>query len=185
MSITALKHKTILRSEWKNILDCSYAETRFEKAGFSGIAGLLRMDRAREQRVGEARLKIVSEGYCWLQLAPESFNAWATVMFDDKGNVFQCYFDITLENTLVPGGKSCFTDLLLDAVIRPDRDGAELFDKDELDEALTAGVINASEYELANRSLNALLEFILPNKTAFFEYCTELYKTLKPKLKRI
>ncbi len=182
-----MKRKTILRREWRGIRERSYAETRFDLGHCRGIAGLLHHDEADSfsVRFGSGRRQITGNGYCWLQLALEDERVWATVMFDENGNVFECYFDITAGNTLLPGGQSCFVDMYLDVVIRPDSEEIYLYDEDELLEASAQGEITETEKEDALEARARLLASVQTRKKEFFDQCRLLREALTPRLRRV
>ena len=184
--MTQMKEKTILRREWRGIYARSYAEKRFEEGPYHGIAGLLYMNDADDFSVHTSTglLRITYPGYSWLQLAPEGKHVWATVMFDENGTLFQCYFDITLENRVREGALSGFTDLFLDAVIRPDSDEVSLFDENELLYACRVGEIDQKTRDMAYLAREKLLSFIHNHKTEFFARCRELQQQLLPRLER-
>ena len=182
-----MKEKTILRREWRGIYARSYAETRFEEGPYHGIAGLLYMDDADDfcVRTASGPLRITCPGYSWPQLAPEGKNVWATVMFDEKGSLFQCYFDITLENRVLDGAGSGFTDLFLDVVIRPETDEASLFDESELLYACRVGEIDFKTRDMAYLARERLLSFIHNYKTEFFDFCRAKRLELLPRLEKV
>ena len=182
-----MKQKTILRREWKGIHSRLYAEKRFSVHGVSGIVGLLHMEEADDfsVSVGPRRVKITSKGYEWLQIAPESKNVWATVMFDGSGVISECYFDITLENRLLDGGMSEFTDLYLDVVIAPNDKNVYLLDGDELENAFETGEITKAQMETAYAARDELLAFIASHKNTFFDWCSVIRNELSGQLKKV
>ena len=182
-----MKVKTILRREWRGIRARSYAETRFDLGHCRGIAGLLRQDEADffGVRFGSGRRQITGDGYCWLQLALEDERVWATVMFDEEGNVFECYFDISAGNTLQSGGQSSFVDRYLDVVIRPDSEEMYFYDEDELLDACAQGEITEKEKEDALKARARLLASVKTRKREFFDQCRLFYEELSPLLQRV
>ena len=179
-----MKQKTILRAEWKGINERLYAEKRFEIKGFKGIAGLLFMADAEDFSVhsGKQRLKITGKGYSWLQLAPENEHVWATVMFDETGKLFQCYFDITACNHVLDGGKSWFEDLYLDVVAIAGDDELYLYDEDELIEARKNDELSEDLFNTAYTARRKLINALNIHKQAFFDACCALRSELMPKL---
>ena len=180
-----MKSKTILRREWRGIYERSYAETRFDLPAGRGIAGLLAMDRADDfsVRFGSGRRQITGKGYSWLQLALEGEQVWATVMFDQQGRIFECYFDITSENALLPDGGSHFQDLYLDVVICPDSNDTYCYDEDELLAAFRSGEITQAQMEGAFAARERLLSSLARHRDEFFAQCVRLQDALAPLLK--
>ena len=179
-----MKHKTITRKEWRGIYKRSYAEEEFCESGFTGKAGLIMMLDCDDCIINASgcSFSITHKGYSWLSVAPRGRNVWATVMFDENGKLFQCYFDITAGNQLDEYAASCFDDLYLDAVIRPDSDAVSVYDRDELDAALLSGDIDEKLHTLALNALDELLNYIKRNRQAFFEFCVRERNRLLGKL---
>lgn len=175
-----LKKKTMRRQEWTGIEERAYAEKEVTLAWGRALAGLMVMKRVDQPffvRSFGKRLQVTGEGYAWLHLAPENEHFWATVMFDDKGNLFQYYFDITLENHLDDPKGAWFYDLILDVVMRP---GGEMIrlDRHELNEALRKGRITREMYDLAVRSEKRLIRDMEGQEAAFGKMCAELREEL-------
>ncbi len=175
-----IKKKLISRSGWLRILERRFALSEFEYPDLSGVAALMELSKVREPLIAEFRgetLKIVDDGYFWLQIAPRGENFWITVMFDEKGKCLQYYFDITKEN-VIDGEKSHFYDMFLDLVVMPDGRLITL-DEDELKEALSDGVITENEFALA-WDTHATLTGAIPSRAGELEaFCTGMYDRLK------
>ena len=180
-----MKRKTILRTEWKGIFSRRYAEKRFCAGGISGMAGLMYMTDAEDffVRSGGERIQITGKNYSWLQLAPENGHVWATVMFDETGRLFQCYFDITAGNCVLDSGKSCFEDLYLDVVVKTIDDRLYFYDEEELEEAFKSGEINSDLRKRAYDTREELASYIERHRQAFFDFCIGLRNALMPELK--
>ena len=180
-----MKRKTITRKEWNGIYKRSYAEEDFCTGGISGKAGLILMRECEDFTVNtpDYSFLITHKGYSWLSVAPRDRRVWATVMFDDTGRLFECYFDITTGNRVLNGGTSYFDDIYLDAVIRPGTETVWVYDKDELDAALESGEIDAAQHTAAVSELEKLLRFIELEKEPFFEFCRNERSRLLPYLR--
>ena len=174
------KRKTIARTEWSRILESAAAYTSVEIPGFSATVGLLHLKKTKAmlvKSVQEMQIKIVDDGYCWLQVAPKNEHWWLTVMFDEMGRLVQYYFDVTLEND-VCGAESTFIDLYLDVASQPDGT-LELMDQDELDAALADGTITKEQYALAERTGQMLVQGIPANLHRLEEFCYRMYDILR------
>ena len=182
-----MKRKTILRTEWKGIFSRRYAEKRFCAGGISGMAGLMYMTDAEDffVRSGGERIQITGKNYSWLQLAPENGHVWATVMFDETGRLFQCYFDITAGNCVLDGGKSCFDDLYLDVVVKESHQGLYLYDEDELLAARQSGEISEEMVKTAYEARAALIACLRGRREEFFAFCRALRGELVPHLQPV
>ena len=174
------KRKTISRREWSRILESAAAYRDVSLPGFTAAVGLLHLKKTRSmlvKSVAGMMLKIVDDGYCWLQVAPKNEHWWLTVMFDETGRLVQYYFDVTLEND-VRGADSTFIDLYLDVAAQPDGT-LELMDQDELTPALAEGIITKEEYGLAEETGRMLVEAIPANIGRLEEFCTRMYAILR------
>ena len=164
--------RTIRRSEWSGLRRTRYAEKEFSFLGMSGMAGLVFMDEAEDFRVHG--LLIAHSGYSWLSLAIREEPVWATVMFDEHGDLFQCYFDITAGNVVEKGGRSRFRDMLLDAVYTPRSRQTAVLDRDELEDAVRGGAVTREEASTAEAALVRLTDFLKDNAEAFCRECERL-----------
>jgi len=168
-----IAEKGIRREDWSRIIRRSFACESVCLPSLCGEIALLRMDEVREPlyvSLQDRRYCIVNQGYSWLQIAPRGENWWLTCMFDEKGELLQHYFDITLENRVREGGQSSFLDLFLDVVLL--REGiAVLLDEDELEEALSAGVIDAEKAALATRTAHMLVHSLPERHEELRRFC--------------
>ena len=180
-----LKRKTMDRSEWTGIEERLYADEFVSLPWGRSRAGIMYMKRVDTPFFVKSfgkRLQVTGEGYTWLQLAPEDERFWATVMFDDKGELFQYYFDITYENHIDDASGAWFYDMILDAVMRPGGDMVKL-DRHELNELLKSGEISESLYDLAVNSEKQLIKDISGKETEIRKMCEKLREDLMEKLK--
>ena len=88
----------------------------------------------------------VGPGFHWLQFAPRGEHWWLTAMYNERQELVQFYFDLTLHNHILPEGESWCEDAWLDLVIEPDGT-ARLLDEEELDTARDAGEIDSAAYQ--------------------------------------
>ena len=171
-----IKKKYLKRTGWLRIL-----ESRFAFCPCSGgVCSLMELTKVKEPLIAEFKgetLKIVDDGYFWLQVAPENESFWITAMFDGGGNILQYYFDITDENVIC-GEDSHFYDLFLDLVAMPDGRLITL-DEDELSEALSEGVITEGQYQKA-LSVHDKLKKEIPSRAAELEaFCIKMLLKLQ------
>ena len=103
------------------------------------------------------RLTLADAGYLWVQLLLDGKNWALTIMYNERREVLQFYFDITLQNAVSEDGRPCFDDLYLDVVFFPD--GSRLLlDEDELDGALQQGEISEEQAAMAQQQAQAILQ---------------------------
>lgn len=136
-----------------------------ENDDFAGYISALYMDIIREPLVKEVAgqsLCILDNRYIWLQHLPNNENYSLTTMYDSSGNVVQWYFDITRQNSVDKNGMPFFDDLYLDVVVLPTSE-IILLDELELEEALKVKDITQSEYDLAYKMANDIINGIGKN----------------------
>ncbi len=175
-----IKTKYLDRRGWSRILSRRDAFHEWKTANLSGMAGLIRMDSVTaslDKTVGGIPVRLVDVGYSWMQIAPENENWWLTVMLDEREQMVQYYFDITLKN-IICGQDSYFRDLFLDVAAIPERK-IELLDRNELDEALAESIITPKEYGLALETAERLMEELPQHWKELHEFCTRIYCILK------
>lgn len=156
-----LKRKYGNRPEWKRIINREYAQTFLDTTEFKGHISLLKINKVTEPLFvdyKERNVCIVDDGYIWLQQFPHGKCHSVTTMFDSNGDIVQWYIDIChkngVENTI-----AWMDDLFLDIIVLP---SGEVFQKDadELEEALSKGIIDESLYKLARDEANKINNLI-------------------------
>lgn len=176
-----MKRKELGRYDWKNVLERRDTHCSWRKNLQQGEAALIHIIKVAKTGLGQFRgepVVIYKDNYHWLQVCMADSHWWLTAMVDEKGEITQYYFDITLENHLLGSRDSWFTDIYLDVVMMPDG-RIDLLDVDELDEALSNGDITKEEHSLAHRWADELMKELphhLPQLKTFVE---ELYRELK------
>lgn len=159
-----MKIKGASRKDWYRV-DKSY--TKLAKTTFEGIdyyvAGTYfeKINQRKVIKVDEKDVCILDNGYIWITIIPIGKNYAITMNFDDKGNILQWYFDITLQNYLDDNGIPYFKDLYIDVTY--DISGKiDTLDEDELKEALDIQDITIDEYNFAVKEAE-YIKSILPN----------------------
>ena len=145
-----IKKKHLDRREWYTDSERDYSCLYHQDDYFRGGIGLITFTGlAKPDMVDtvEGPFCIADQGYQWLELAPENGHFVLTAMFHDE-QLFQQYIDITLMNDVADNGDAVFFDLFLDVVILSDGT-PRIVDSEELDEALSGGIISRKEYDLA------------------------------------
>lgn len=170
-----IKLKNLDRREWYSDTDrdfsCMYREDDFFEGGI-GLITFTGLKAPDEVDSPSGKLCIADKGYQWVELAPKNGNYVITSMFhDDK--IFQHYIDITLKNKVSDDGNAVFYDLLLDIVCSENGD-LNIVDSEELEEALSAGVVSQEEYNLAKDTAEEVISLFRTNKELLekklFEY---------------
>jgi len=148
-----IKKKHLDRREWytdsERDFSCLYHQDDCFRGGIGLITftGLAKPDMVDTD---EGPFCIADRGYQWLELAPENGHFVLTAMFHDE-QLFQQYIDITLMNDVAENGDAVFFDLFLDVVILSDGT-PRVLDSEELDAALSGGIITRKEYDLARET---------------------------------
>lgn len=156
-----LKRKYGERPDWKRILQRKFAQSFIDTKEFKGYITLLHtisVSKSLFINYGEKEVCIVDNGYMWLQQFPSDKNHSVTTMFDAKGEVVQWYIDICLCNG-TDNGRPWMDDLFLDIILLPTGEIIEK-DADELEDALSTGVIDQQLYNLAWSEVNTLKSLI-------------------------
>jgi len=157
--VTVIKKKHLNRQEWYTDSDRDFACMYHRDEDFNGGIGLITFTGLRKPDVvdtPEGPLCIADNGYQWLEIVPENGHFAVTAMFHD-GTLFQQYIDITLRNEVEENGNAVFFDLLLDVVVLGDGT-PRVVDTDELEAALSGGMITREEYDLAVRTAEKVVE---------------------------
>lgn len=153
LTVAAIRKKHLDRREWYADADRDFACAYHRDDHFHGAVGLITFTGLKKPDVvetPEGPLCIADNGYQWLELVPEDGHFAVTAMFHDDV-LFQQYIDITLRNEVAEDGNAVFFDLLLDVVVL--QDGTpRIVDAEELEAALSGGIITREEYDLARRT---------------------------------
>ena len=153
-----IKKKHLDRREWYTGSErdyfCLYHQDDYFRGGIGLITftGLAKPDMVDTV---EGPFCIADQGYQWLELAPENGHFVLTAMFHDE-QLFQQYIDITLMNDVADNGDAVFFDLFLDVVILSDGT-PRIVDSEELDAALSGGIITRKEYDLARQTAEKIV----------------------------
>lgn len=161
-----LKRKYGDRSDWKRVLKREYAQSYVDSKVIKGYITLLHIIKVTEPLTvsyGGEKICIVDNGYMWLQQFPLDEHHSVTTMFDANGEIVQWYIDICLQNG-IENDISWMDDLYLDIVVLPS--GKVIVkDADELEDALSKGIIDKYLYDIAWNEVNKLKSLI--NKGEF------------------
>ena len=115
----------------------------------------------------------MDDNYEWLEIYPDDEKYAITVMFDDKKNLVEWYFD-TIKRSGIENDIPYIDALYLDLVIR--RNGNQIvLDEDELKEALEANDITKEYFEMEYKTVNELEEKYSNNLDELFELTNKLY----------
>lgn len=145
-----MKVKYIDKRHWRRLIDRDYIEVKVNNNKFKGIIGLITMNKVKEPlevTVVGKQMVVANDHFQWLQILPEKKRYSITVMFNDKGEPLQYYFDINLKN-ITQKGRARTVDLCLDVLVLPNGK-YELVDQDDLERALKSKQITRKQYHEA------------------------------------
>ena len=180
----SLSIKSMSRSHWPRVIDKEYTYMRIDDPFFQGAAGLIKIneiDKSATKLYDDIPIKIIDNGYYWLQIGPEDQNYWITVMYNELEEIVQYYFDITDSNTILDNGESYFCDLMLDIVVLPDGKRF-LLDEDELEQALRENVITREQYDKAYTTASKIMDELDDRFDYMKAACNTYFQTLKTNL---
>lgn len=173
-----VKKKPISRNDWKRVSKKKIAFCEIKEK--EGVACLIQVQEITAPLIKNCfgkNVTLVDVGYYWLQLAFKNENVWLTVMFDEKGNFIQYYFDITRKN-VIDGENSYFEDLFLDVIVQ-ENDEIDVLDSNELELALEENVIKSEEFKLAHKIKGEIIENLLKKRDKCDRICVQYFNILK------
>ncbi len=185
-----IKKKTMQNDGWFRIIEKRYISKTIQMDDDKGVVSLNIWDKVIEPLiVSNSRydIKIVDNGYKWIQIALEKKHFWLTAMYDSNDNLIEVYFDITRDNYFDDINDSYCYDLFSDIVITNNKE-IYILDEDELQMALEENTINKDEYDMVKKTTKELYSYLLDNKENVIAICQkyliELEKDLNVKNKK-
>lgn len=175
-----MKIKYLNKKKWRRLLRSKYDEKIISYQGSDILVGIIYMYKVRDPLVvsvvGEDTL-VAANNYKWLQLMPASTNYSITVMYDEKWQEIQYYFDINKSHTLELGNARR-EDLYLDVLVLPDG-RFELVDEDDIKRAFKKGRITAKERDFAYKVANDLMDDIANDFSKYKALASYALKEIK------
>ena len=150
--LTKLKKKQANYSNMKEIIDSDFKKLYLNDNIFELAALLSIKEVSKEWEVPRknGQEKILANGYKWLTLYPIEGNYTVAIIFNEKNEIVEYYFDIA-KKVNYKADVPYILDLFLDVVLTKNNEVIFL-DEDELDNALKNKVINHDDYELAKKT---------------------------------
>lgn len=109
-----------------------------------------------------------------MEVIPKNENYAMRVFFNNKKEILEYYFDVSLENGVdKEAGIPYYDDLFID--VTKTKDKVEVLDEDELEEALDNNEISITDFELANKIRDILLEQINNGNNRYMNMNLEQY----------
>ncbi len=183
-----LEKKDINKYDWKRILkrcdmSCDIIKNN-EVIGVAKLIHIIKVTKPLSKKYENGKdIKVVDDGYYWLQIGLKDVNYWITSMYDSKGSLIQYYIDITYKNVIASKKEAFFYDLFLDIVLL--KNGRVfLLDEDELNDALNSKKITKKQFELASNEAKKILNSIRQNEYRLNQFCFKYFKILKNNLEK-
>ena len=171
--------KYLSRKKWSRILEKKYVHESVEDTCFQGEIALIHLVKVTEPRsstLGGKEITWIDNDYYWLELAPINQNYWLTVMFNEKENIQQYYFDITDKN-IMDDEDPYFYDLYLDIVVSNKQ--IYVLDEDELENAYKENKISKEQVEKAIHTKDALVDYLENHYEDLEKVCYKYFNHLK------
>ena len=176
-----MKRKSLSYDAWTCILSQELRVCRVTNP-FAGHVSLLRIHEVTEPQVwhwqGQS-LTVCDRGMSWLSMMPERGCLCITAQLNADGSVVLWYIDMIDAQGVDQRGLPWFDDLYLDLIVHPNGSMA-VDDRDELDAALSAGIITAQQHQAALDTFAMLqkgLESGIDALQAFTRTCYQLAVT--------
>lgn len=109
-----IEKKYISRKNWKRVTERIDAFEKIENKDVKGIASIICIKKVKEPSFkiyNNKKIKIVDDGYFWLQIGLKDKNYWITAMYNDKRECVQYYIDITEKNVIDDYENSYYYDI--------------------------------------------------------------------------
>lgn len=154
----------IMKRRYANLVEGDYKQKRIDEDYFNGFVCNIKINGVKKPLIvnnGVSEICIKDNGYEWFEIYPDNENYAITIMFDNKLNLIEWYFDIAKE-VGVDNGVPYEDDLYLDMIITPDGKKIVL-DELELIDAYNRGEIKQADVDLAYRTLEKLDNMYLNN----------------------
>ena len=167
-----------MKRRFANAVGGLYYQKRVEEDFFKGYISRLKFQNVENPLMinkKDSAICIKDNNYVWYEVYPDNANYAITIIYDDKGNLVEWYFDIA-KAIGIENGIPYEDDLYLDLVVSPTGEGSML-DEDELLDALENKEITADDVRLAYETIKMLEEKYVKNFKSLVEF-TDYIKTL-------
>lgn len=148
-----------MKRRYANSVEGLYTQKRFNGENFKGYISNIKIQNVEKPLIvnnGISKVCIKDNGFEWFEVYPDNANYAITIMYDDKNNLIEWYFDIA-KKIGVENGVPYEDDLYLDVVVLPNRQSI-ILDEKELIEAFNMGYIQQSDVDLAYSILKLVEE---------------------------
>lgn len=173
-----MKRKYADYPNWERVLEKDYKNKYFNNSDFKGNISLLTAVKVKEKLVVEDELVIIDDGFKWLEIYPENNkNIAVSVSINNKDEILKWYFDIAKDSGLTEQGIPYIDDLYLDIILTPTEE-IRIIDKEELQEALEKNIITQSDFDLAYKVADNLINVLKGKQNRIVEFTQKYFKLL-------
>lgn len=175
-----LGYRDLNRDDWARLLDKTVRIMDYKDDYIEGKVCYLTMKKLTAPLMVDSpigKVKIADVNYKNLIIAPKNENWWLTVMFDDKDNLIESYFDITRLNNFNNIDNPFFIDMKLDICIPKDHEPS-VMDEEELKEIYDAGMITKDDYEMAYNVANKIISQYNNHKEEYYIFINKMIELL-------
>ncbi len=158
-----MKHKLIKDTYLKHVLDYNIKFVIDNEDVFVTVKEILRVEK---EFFASPDLCLIYNGSYILELIPKNENYCIRAFFDKDKNLLEYYIDIIHSSGLdEESNLPYYDDLYTDLVVT--NDVIEIWDEDELVQALKDGSISEHEFELAQETTKKLIKEIRTNTNKY------------------
>lgn len=160
-----------MKRRYANKVNGEYIQKRIDEEFFKGYVAFVKIKDVQNPLIvndGEKDVCIKDNDYEWFEVYPDNEHYAITIMFDDKNNLIEWYFDISKE-VGIEDGIPYEDDLYVDIVITPNG-RKEILDEEELMDALNKNEITQKDVELVYETVKLIEDKFVNN----FSYLTDL-----------
>lgn len=119
-------------------------------------------------------LCVIDNNYYIMEVIPKNENYAMRVFFNNKKEILEYYFDVSLGNGMdKETGIPYYDDLFID--VTKTKDKVDVLDEDELKDALDNNEISITDFKLANKIRDILLEQINNGNNRYMNMNLEQY----------
>lgn len=157
-----------------------YIQKRIDNDYFNGYACLVKIENVEKPWLisdDGFNVCILDENYEWLEIYPDNEKYAITVMYDDKQNIVEWYFDM-IKSSGIENSIPYIDDLYLDLVIGGNGEVIVL-DENELKDALDRKDITKEDFDMAYKTLENVKNKYVANKDELINLTNNLYNELK------
>lgn len=172
-----------MKRRFANSMSGIYTQKRVDEDFFNGYLCKINVKVDKPIIVNNSieNICVSDNNYEWILVYPDKEKYAITIMFDEKGNIIQWYFDIAKE-TGIENGVPYEDDLYLDFIISSKLQKI-VMDEDELKEAFNQKIITKKDLNLAYKTLEKLDKVYASNINYLIEFTNSLCKLIKSKNK--